>query len=154
MRVCTPHGADSAGNTGKRPNDRRSQRGPGGSYSPCRLRYPQAPSSIPSSSSTNQASCSGALARACSCGRTLGKVGVAGDPPEAFTDPNDVVTAPNGDIYVSESHTNLESNAHAVARISVFDKNGKFLRTFGKLGSGPSEFRTAHAMVFDSRGAR
>ena len=36
---------------------------------------------------------------------TLGKSGVAGSPPEAFTDPNDVVTAPNGDIYVSESHT-------------------------------------------------
>ena len=83
---------------------------------------------------------------------TLGKTGVAGDPPDAFTDPNDVVTAPNGDIYVSESHTNLEANPNAVARISVFDKNGKFIRTFGKLGSGPGEFRTPHAMVFDSRG--
>ena len=40
---------------------------------------------------------------------TLGKSGVSGNPPEAFTDPNDVVTAPNGDIYVAESHTNLES---------------------------------------------
>jgi sugar lactone lactonase YvrE len=83
---------------------------------------------------------------------TLGKAGVAGEPPDAFTDPNDVVTAPNGDIYVSESHTNLESNPTAVARISVFDSNGKFIRTFGKLGSGPGEFRTPHAMVFDSRG--
>jgi sugar lactone lactonase YvrE len=82
---------------------------------------------------------------------TLGKSGVAGAPPEAFTDPNDVVTAPNGDIYVSESHTNLE-NPNVVARISVFDKNGKFIRTFGKLGSGPGEFRTPHALVFDSRG--
>jgi sugar lactone lactonase YvrE len=77
---------------------------------------------------------------------------VAGDPPEAFTDPNDVLTAPNGDIYVSESHTNLDATPNAVARISVFDKNGKFIRTFGKLGSGPGEFRTPHAMVFDSRG--
>jgi sugar lactone lactonase YvrE len=83
---------------------------------------------------------------------TLGKSGVAGDPPEAFTDPNDVLTAPNGDIYVSESHTNLDATPNAVARISVFDKNGKFIRTFGKLGSGPGEFRTPHAMVFDSRG--
>jgi sugar lactone lactonase YvrE len=83
---------------------------------------------------------------------TLGKPGVAGDPPDAFTDPNDVATAPNGDIYVSESHTNLDANPNAVARISVFDRNGKFIRTFGKLGSGPGEFRTPHAMVFDSRG--
>jgi sugar lactone lactonase YvrE len=83
---------------------------------------------------------------------TLGKSGVAGNPPDAFTDPNDVVTAANGDIYVSESHTNLEATPNAVARISVFDRNGKFIRTFGKLGSGPGEFRTPHAMVFDSRG--
>jgi sugar lactone lactonase YvrE len=83
---------------------------------------------------------------------TLGKAGVTGDPPEAFTDPNDVVTAPNGDIYVAESHTNLESNPNAVARISVFDRNGTFIRTFGQLGSGPGEFRTPHAMVFDAQG--
>jgi len=83
---------------------------------------------------------------------TLGKSGVSGNPPEAFTDPNDVVTAPNGDIYVAESHTNLETTPNAVARISVFDKNGKFIRSLGKLGSGPGEFRTPHAMVFDSKG--
>src|SRR5262245_5885598 len=29
---------------------------------------------------------------------TLGKAGVAGNPPEALTEPNDVVTAPNGEI--------------------------------------------------------
>jgi sugar lactone lactonase YvrE len=83
---------------------------------------------------------------------TLGKSGVSGNPPEAFTDPNDVVTAPNGDIYVAESHTNLETTPNAVARISVFDKNGKFIKSFGKLGSGPGEFRTPHGMVFDSKG--
>jgi DNA-binding beta-propeller fold protein YncE len=83
---------------------------------------------------------------------TLGKSGVSGNPPEAFTDPNDVVTAPNGDIYVAESHTNLETTPNAVARISVFDKDGKFIKSFGKLGSGPGEFRTPHGMVFDSKG--
>ena len=83
---------------------------------------------------------------------TLGKSGVSGNPPEAFTDPNDVVTAPNGDIHVAESHTNLETTPNAVARISVFDKNGKFIKSFGKLGSGPGEFRTPHGMVFDSKG--
>jgi DNA-binding beta-propeller fold protein YncE len=83
---------------------------------------------------------------------TLGKAGVSGNPPEAFTDPNDVVTAPNGDIYVAESHTNLEATPNAVARISIFDKNGKFIKSFGKLGSGPGEFRTPHAMAFDSKG--
>jgi sugar lactone lactonase YvrE len=31
----------------------------------------------------------------------LGKAGVAGNPPEALTEPNDLVTAPNGDIFVA-----------------------------------------------------
>ena len=51
----------------------------------------------------------------------------------------------------AESHTNVE-DPNLVARISVFDRNGKFLRTIGKTGTGPGEFRTPHAMVFDSQG--
>jgi sugar lactone lactonase YvrE len=82
---------------------------------------------------------------------TLGKPGVRGNPPDALTDPNDVVTAPNGDIYVAESHTNVE-DPNLIGRISVFDKTGKFLRTIGKTGTGPGEFRTPHAIEFDSQG--
>jgi DNA-binding beta-propeller fold protein YncE len=79
----------------------------------------------------------------------LGKFGVSGDPPKALTDPTDVVTAPNGDIYVAESHTNVE-DPNLVGRISVFDKTGKFIKTIGQMGVGPGEFRTPHALVFDS----
>src|SRR5438093_5077956 len=83
---------------------------------------------------------------------TLGKPGVRGDPPDALTDPNDVVTDPeNGDVYVAESHTNVE-DPNLIGRISVFDKSGKFLRTIGKTGTGPGEFRTPHAVEFDSQG--
>ncbi|HEX4552483.1 MAG TPA: 6-bladed beta-propeller [Xanthobacteraceae bacterium] len=83
---------------------------------------------------------------------TLGTPGVRGNPPDALTDPNAVITDPaNGDIYVSESHTNVE-DPNLVGRISVFDRNGKFLRIIGKTGTGPGEFRTPHAMVFDSQG--
>jgi len=83
---------------------------------------------------------------------TLGKPGVRGNPPEALTDPTDVVTDPrNGDVYVAESHTNV-SDPNLVARISVFDKDGKFLRVIGKTGTGPGEFRTPHALEFDSQG--
>jgi DNA-binding beta-propeller fold protein YncE len=82
----------------------------------------------------------------------LGKPGVTGNPPEALTDPTDVVTDPaNGDVYVAESHTNV-TDPNLVGRISVFDKNGKFLRTIGRTGTGPAEFRTPHALEFDSRG--
>ncbi len=83
---------------------------------------------------------------------TLGKPGVRGNPPEALTDPTDVVTDPgNGDVYVAESHTDV-TDPNLIGRISVFNKNGKFLRTIGKAGTGPGEFRTPHALEFDSKG--
>jgi len=83
---------------------------------------------------------------------TLGRPGVKGDPPDALAEPNDVITDPsNGDIYVAESHTNVE-DPNLVGRISVFDRNGKFLRVIGKTGTGPGEFRTPHAIKFDSQG--
>src|SRR2546428_3212557 len=82
---------------------------------------------------------------------TLGKFGVAGNPPDALTDPTNVLTAPNGDIYVAESHTDVE-DPHLVGRISVFAKDGKFIKSFGKAGTGPGEFRTPHALVWDSKG--
>lgn len=82
----------------------------------------------------------------------LGKPGVKGNPPDALTEPTDVLTDPaNGDIYVAESHTDVTA-PDLVGRISVFDRNGKFLRTIGKTGTGPGEFRTPHALRFDSQG--
>jgi DNA-binding beta-propeller fold protein YncE len=83
---------------------------------------------------------------------TLGKAGVRGNPPEALTDPTDLVTDPrNGDVYVTESHTDV-TDPNLVGRISVFDRNGKLLRVIGKTGTGRGEFRTPHAIEFDSQG--
>jgi DNA-binding beta-propeller fold protein YncE len=33
-----------------------------------------------------------------------------------------------------------------------FAKDGKFIKEWGKVGSGPGEFRTPHALAWDSRG--
>ncbi len=79
---------------------------------------------------------------------TLGTAGEAGDPPNRLTRPADVAVAPNGDIFVAEGHSSDESPA----RISKFDSDGNFLMSWGELGSGPGEFRTAHALAFDSQG--
>jgi DNA-binding beta-propeller fold protein YncE len=69
-----------------------------------------------------------------------------------LTEPTDVVTDPqNGDVYVAESHTDV-SDPNLVGRISVFDRAGRFLRVIGRTGTGPGEFRTPHAIEFDSRG--
>jgi sugar lactone lactonase YvrE len=85
---------------------------------------------------------------------SLGKPGgnQPGQPadPASFYQPNDVITYPNGDILVAEGHGNAPP---ATARLIRFDKSGKFLREFGKMGSGPDgEFMQPHGLAFDSRG--
>jgi DNA-binding beta-propeller fold protein YncE len=76
---------------------------------------------------------------------TLGKAGGAA-APDYFYQPNDVITAQNGDIFVSEGH-GAGNN-----RILKFDKTGKFIMEWGKLGTGPGEFDQPHALAFDSQG--
>jgi streptogramin lyase len=78
---------------------------------------------------------------------TLGKVGGAGDGQDTFNQPSDVVTAPNGDIFVADGH-----GGNSNARIVKFSKDGRFIKTWGKKGSGPGEFDTPHAIALDSKG--
>lgn len=77
---------------------------------------------------------------------TLGKAGVASAEPGLFDQPTDVVVAANGDIFVTEGH--LQGNN----RVSKFSKDGKFIKTWGKKGSGPGEFFAPHTIALDSRG--
>lgn len=79
---------------------------------------------------------------------TLGTAGEPGDPPERLTRPADVLVAPSGEIYVAEGH----SSDSSPARISKFSADGSHITSWGTLGSGPGEFRTAHALAMDSQG--
>lgn len=85
---------------------------------------------------------------------TLGRPGEAGDPPHHLAEPNDVITAPNGDIFVAEGHVGQypEATPDSVARVTKFSRDGTFMKAWGRLGTGRGEFRTPHALVFDSRG--
>jgi sugar lactone lactonase YvrE len=76
---------------------------------------------------------------------TLGKPGGAQEP-EYFFNPNDVLVAPNGDIFVSEGHGGPNS------RILKFSKDGKFIKAWGKKGSAQGEFDQPHALAMDSKG--
>jgi streptogramin lyase len=78
---------------------------------------------------------------------TLGKAGVAGEGPDTFNGPTDVVIARNGDIFVSDGHV-----ANSNGRVVKFSNDGKFIKTWGKKGSGPGEFDTPHSIAMDSRG--
>lgn len=77
----------------------------------------------------------------------LGKAGVAGDGPDTFNQPSDVVVASNGDIFVADGHDS-DSNA----RIVKFRRDGTFIKTWGRRGSAPGEFNTPHTIAIDSRG--
>ena len=79
---------------------------------------------------------------------TLGKSGGAREPG-FFWQPNDVLVAPNGDIYVAEGHSDADS---ANARIVKFDSTGKFVGAWGHRGHGAGEMLQPHALAMDSRG--
>jgi len=80
---------------------------------------------------------------------TLGKAG-GGRGAEYFFQPNDVLVAPNGDIYVSEGHSSSDGSP---ARVLKFDKSGKLLATWGSVvGHGPTDFDQPHALAMDSKG--
>ena len=80
---------------------------------------------------------------------TLGKAGVAGADPGLLDEPSDVAIAPNGDIFVSEGHSGSRPGND---RISKFSKDGKFIKSWGKRGTGPGEFHSPHTVAFDSQG--
>ena len=84
----------------------------------------------------------------------LGTAGVSGGGPTHFHDPGDVITAPNGDIFVADGHGTVAPDLppDTITRIIKFTPDGKFIKAWGSLGSGKSQFRNPHALVFDSQG--
>ena len=84
----------------------------------------------------------------------LGVAGVPGDDSEHFNQPCDVITAPNGDIFVADGHSGQGRNPAegSTGRIMKFSADGEFIMEWGEIGIGPGEFRTPHALEFDSQG--
>ena len=100
-----------------------------------------------------------------SAGELLMSLGTAGQPgtgPNQFNQPNDVVTGPDGSIYVADGHSGqgMTSNqaiaagreAGLTGRILKFAPDGTFIREWGRIGTLHGEFRTPHALEFDSAG--
>ena len=85
---------------------------------------------------------------------TLGRAGRRGIEPGFFNEPCDVITAPNGDIFVSDGHSGQNANPPegSTGRIIKFSPEGEYIMEWGQIGDGPGEFRTPHGMAFDSQG--
>jgi sugar lactone lactonase YvrE len=67
--------------------------------------------------------------------------------PAMFDQPTDIVVAPNGDLFVTESHRNGKNN-----RVAKFSRDGKFINAWGRKGSGKGELSEPHTIAIDSRG--
>jgi DNA-binding beta-propeller fold protein YncE len=72
---------------------------------------------------------------------TIGTPGVGGIGPYTFDRPTGVSVATNGDIFVADGHSGNKSNS---GRIVKYSADGKFIKTWGRLGTEPGNFREPH----------
>ena len=74
----------------------------------------------------------------------LGRKNTKGETNDTFNRPTDLAFTPSGDFYVADGYGN--------SRVVKFNKEGKFIRAWGKKGSGEGEFNLPHAVAVDNQG--
>ena len=67
-----------------------------------------------------------------------------GIPGDNFNGPTDVTWDTSGNIFVADGYGN--------SRIARFDKNGKYLKSWGSRGSEPGQFNTPLSIAADAQG--
>ena len=72
---------------------------------------------------------------------TIGTPGVSGNGPSTFDQPTGVSIASNGDIFVTDGHSGNKSKS---GRVVKYSRDGKFIKTWGRLGPEPGNFRDPH----------
>ena len=75
---------------------------------------------------------------------TIGETGVPGDDATHFGSPQDLAFLPDGSILVADGLRN--------ARIAKFDKNGKFVSSFGTRGNAPGQLSGVHGIAVGKDG--
>jgi len=58
--------------------------------------------------------------------------------------PTNLALGPNGDLYVGDGYGS--------SYVNQYDKNGKYIRTFGGLGKDPGQLSCPHGIIMDNRG--
>ena len=74
----------------------------------------------------------------------LGRLNNAAEADWLFNRPADVAFDKEGAIYVADGYGN--------SRVVKFDREGKFVKSWGKYGSAPGEFNLPHTIVIDDDG--
>jgi DNA-binding beta-propeller fold protein YncE len=77
-------------------------------------------------------------------GRGRGGPPGAGAQSDVFQRPTDVAWDGAGNIYVADGFGN--------SRVAKFDKNGKFVKSWGSRGLAPGQFNTPHGIAIDAQG--
>lgn len=68
----------------------------------------------------------------------------AGAQSDIFQRPSDVAWDAAGDIFVADGYGN--------ARVAKFDKNGKFIRSWGSRGTATGQFNSVRGIALDAQG--
>jgi streptogramin lyase len=73
-----------------------------------------------------------------------GEVQGAGVPGDNFNRPTDVAWDAQGNIFISDGYGN--------SRVAKFDRNGRFLKSWGSRGTAQGQFNTPHSIAVDAQG--
>ncbi len=85
----------------------------------------------------------------------LGTAGQRGNDESHFQSPSDVITAPGGDIFVTDGHAPIAGIVppDLAMRVMKFSADGKFIKEWGgKAGAGKDQFNNPHALALDGQG--
>ena len=80
---------------------------------------------------------------------TKGQRGAWDASTQLLNEPNDIAIGSNGDLFVVQGHT---PGAMGDPRVLKFDKNGKFIKSWGGKGKEPGKFDVAHGIAIDAKG--
>ncbi len=80
---------------------------------------------------------------------TLGTPGATGSDGKSFNQPNAVLVAPDGTIFVTDGH---DAGPGHNAGVMKFDPSGKFLKQWGTRGMAAGQLEVPHTMAMDSAG--